>query len=196
MTHSHDGIPWTDQFQAKWGLRGMMFVDPPFGRVTSINAGDLNTYVATGDSDEVSVYDLNRNLLKLIRRVGEPVPVTPEMMEGDRTRRMNKEKRELEEMRTEPRVIRMIEALPYPEFLPPYGLTMLDSEMNLWVEEFRVTEDDPPDWSVFDPEGVWLGRVTLPAGLEVYEIGSDYILGRSLDEMDVERIEVFQLLKS
>ena len=161
-----------------------------------MNAAGSNTYVATGETDEISVYDQEGNLLRLIRRLGEPVPVTPEMIEEDRARRVNEERGELEERGVEPRVIRMIEALSYPEFLPPYGRTMLDSEMNLWVQEFRATEDDPSDWSVFDAEGVWLGQVTVPEGLKVYEIGSDYILGRSMDEMDVERIEVFQLVKN
>jgi len=58
-----------------------------------------------------------------------------------------------------------------------------------------VFDDEPANWSVFAPDGVWLGRVTLPSGLEVYEIGSDYILGRSMDEMDVERILVYELVK-
>lgn len=53
-----------------------------------------------------------------------------------------------------------------------------------------------PGWSLgFDPEGAWLGRVALPMGLDVYEIGSDYILGRSMDKVEVERILVYELVK-
>jgi hypothetical protein len=60
---------------------------------------------------------------------------------------------------------------------------------------FSVVADEPAEWSVFDPDQVWLGCVTIPRGLEVYEIGSDYILWRATDEMEVERILVFELVK-
>ena len=95
----------------------------------------------------------------------------------------------------EPRVRRMVDGLSYPEFLPPSGRSILDSELNLWVEDFRTTSEAPADWSVFDPDGVWLGRVTLPEGLEIYEIGADYVLGRWLDGMEVEHIRVYDLSK-
>jgi hypothetical protein len=43
---------------------------------------------------------------------------------------------------------------------------------------------EPSSWSVFDPEGVWLGDVELPAGFAPIEIGADYVLGfgRDADE--------------
>ncbi len=63
------------------------------------------------------------------------------------------------------------------------------------MEEFRTSSEAPADWSVFDPEGVWLGRVTLPEGLEIFEIGADYILGRWRDEFEVEYIMVYELVK-
>jgi hypothetical protein len=189
------GIQSSEKFQARWGPWGMVSTDPPFGRVTSISVGGTRTYVSTGDADEISVYGESGSLEMLIRRTLEPTRVTPEMASRDKERRIEEERGEMEEASVEPRVLRMIEELPYPEIVPPYASTVLDSEMNLWAEEFPVVEDGPRQWSVFDPGGVWLGRVTLPNGLEVYEIGSDYILGRATDEMEVERILVFELLK-
>lgn len=188
-------IPNTDAFQARWGPFGMIFVDPPFGRRTSISAGSTSTYVSTGHSDEVTVHNQAGELERVIRRTLDPTPVTSEMADEDRARRLREESSELEEMDVDPRVRRMIHDLPCPEFLPPYGITLVDSEGYLWMEEFQVTRGKPADWSVFDPQGVWLGRVTLPTGLEVFEIGSDYILGRAKDELEVERIVVHGLIK-
>lgn len=195
LANTHERILGSDQFQARWGPSGIMIMEAPFGRTTSFKAGGSSLYIATGDSDEISVFDQEGSLRRLIRRTGEPIPVTSEMVRQDRAIRLEEERGELEESHVEPRVLRMVDALPYPEFLPPYVRTILDSEMNLWVERFRVTEDDPPDWSLFDPEGVWLGSVTLPEGLTVYEIGSDYILGRVLDELEVEHVKVFEIIK-
>lgn len=188
-------IPGSERFRGRWGPYGSISTEPPFGRVTSVCAGGNRMYVSTGDADEISVYNKSGGLEMLIRRTPELTPITPEIISRDRERRIAEERAELEEARVEPRVIRMIEDLPYPNVSPPYGETVVDSEMNLWAQEFRAFDDQPADWSVFDPDGVWLGRVTLPSGLEVYEIGSDYILGRSMDEMDVERILVYELVK-
>ena len=195
LTNSLRDIPDSDAFQARWGSQGMMTTEAPFGRRTTINVGGSKTYIATGDSDEIAVRDRSGKLQMLIRRTMEPIAVTSEMIRRDRDARISGESDELEASSVEPRVMRMIADLPYPSVLPPYSDTVLDSELNLWVEEFRVTADDPTDWSVFDNEGIWLGRVTLPRGLGIFEIGADYILGKSVDDMEVERVEVYELVK-
>jgi hypothetical protein len=191
-------IPGPERFRGRWGPygSGSISTEPPFGRVTSVSVGGNRVYVSTGDADEISVYHQSGILERLVRRTLDPTPVTPEIISRDMERRIAEERAELEEARVEPRVIRMIESLPYPDVSPPYGETVVDSELNLWAQEFRVFDDDPADWFVFDPDGVWLGRVTLPRGLEVYEIGSDYILGRTVDELGVEHVLVYELVKS
>jgi hypothetical protein len=195
LATSLEDIPGSELFRGRWGPYGSISLAPPFGRVTSVSAGGTRMYVSTDDADEISVYGSSGDLEMLIRRTLEPRVVTPEMAGRDRERRMEEERAELEEVNVEPRVLRMIEGLPYPDVLPPYANIVLDSEMNLWAEEFRVDEEQPAQWSVFDPQGVWLGRVTLPRGLEVYEIGPDYILGKSRDGMEVERVLVYELRK-
>ena len=49
---------------------------------------------------------------------------------------------------------------------------------------------------MFDPEGIWLGRVLLPADFDPYEIGADYVLGRRRDSLNVETIQVLRLVRS
>lgn len=131
----------------------------------------------------------------LARRTTGPVAVTQEMIERDRRRRTEEDRSLMEDPNTSARARRLYESLPYPDVLPPYQRTVLDSEQNLWVEEFRVSRTDPHEWSVFDEMGAWLGRVTLPEGLRVFEIGQGYVLGRTVDELGVERVEVHGLVK-
>lgn len=50
-------------------------------------------------------------------------------------------------------------------------------------------------WNVFSPAGELLGPVDLPARLEVFEIGSDYVLGHWLDELEVEHVRRYALIK-
>jgi hypothetical protein len=38
-----------------------------------------------------------------------------------------------------------------------------------------------------------LSTVETPEGLEIYDVGTDYVLGRSRDDLGVERIQMFEL---
>ena len=46
---------------------------------------------------------------------------------------------------------------------------------------------------VFRPDGVYLGTVQLPNDLDVEEIGKDYVLGKTTDDLDVEYVRVYGL---
>ena len=84
---------------------------------------------------------------------------------------------------------------PMPELLPPYSLLRVDSEGNLWVAGYRVPGEENNDWSVFDTRGRWLGDVGLPEGLSVLDIGGDYLLGGFTDDLDVEHLVLYELIK-
>jgi hypothetical protein len=58
-----------------------------------------------------------------------------------------------------------------------------------------VVLDEPPRWIVFDSDGRWLGAVEVPPNGRVSEIGADYVLGVWRDELDVERVQMFELIK-
>ena len=55
-------------------------------------------------------------------------------------------------------------------------------------------EENPvPLWTVFDLEGRVLGFVETPQGLDILQIGEDFILGRVKDEFEVEYVQVWAL---
>jgi hypothetical protein len=85
---------------------------------------------------------------------------------------------------------------PFPETMPAYGSLLVDTGGNLWVEEYRRPGDEQPRWTVFDPEGVLLGTVETPSGYHVYQVGSDFVLGRWTDEFEVEHVQLYKLLKT
>lgn len=86
--------------------------------------------------------------------------------------------------------------LPIPDRLPAYGDEMqVDAGGNLWVERYRLPWESERWWDVFDPEGRWLGAVRTPDRVRVLEIGRDYLLGRHLDELRVERVRLYRLVK-
>ena len=96
---------------------------------------------------------------------------------------------------TQARERERFEPVPVSDHLPAFASMMADAVDHLWVEEYEPPGEESPGvvWCVFDPDGKVLGFVETPEGLEVYDIGEDYIIGRVRDEMDVEFIEVWPL---
>ncbi|MDE2678697.1 MAG: hypothetical protein OXI76_12430 [Gemmatimonadota bacterium] len=84
---------------------------------------------------------------------------------------------------------------PIVEGLPSFRSVLADPLGHLWVQEYTPPDMDRPAplWTVFDPGGRALGFVETPAGLSVFEIGADYLLGRAANELGIERIEVWAL---
>jgi hypothetical protein len=65
---------------------------------------------------------------------------------------------------------------------------ILDDLGALWVR--TLPESAEGAWRIYDLEGTPLGTASLPAGLEPYQIGRDFVLGRTLDGDGIERIEL------
>ena len=72
---------------------------------------------------------------------------------------------------------------------------MSDRTGHLWVEEYELAgeEMDGVLWTVFDPDGHVLGFVETPEELTIYEIGEDYLLGRVVDELEVDYVQLWAL---
>jgi hypothetical protein len=88
-----------------------------------------------------------------------------------------------------------VEALPFPETRPALGTLLPDRGGNLWVGDWVLFPETPKEWKVFDPAGRWLGVVEVPIRFFPYEIGEDWVLGVERDELDVEYVVVYPLIK-
>lgn len=75
------------------------------------------------------------------------------------------------------------------------GEMIVDPDGNLWIVHVRVPGDVDRAWSVFSPEGRWLGEVHVPVGLRVTDVGADYVVGVWRDREGVQTIRVFDLVK-
>lgn len=84
------------------------------------------------------------------------------------------------------------EHLPAPDSIPNIGHLVVDELGLVWVGSYSA----PRSYHVYDTEGPLRARVTMPAGVEVLEIGADYVLGLTRDELDVERIILLDLERS
>ena len=88
-----------------------------------------------------------------------------------------------------------LESRPLAERFPAFSTVLADEAGHLWVREYDLPREERPAplWTVFDPEGRVLGFVETPAGLDILQIGEDFILGRVKDEFEVEYVQVWPL---
>ena len=85
-------------------------------------------------------------------------------------------------------------AMTYPDSLPTYSQVRIDPDGYVWAERFEVFELSG-QWDLYSDEGEFLGIVTLPADLRVLEIGRDFVLGVREDELGVEYVQEFELVR-
>jgi sugar lactone lactonase YvrE len=97
----------------------------------------------------------------------------------------------------------------FAEQFPAFSRLLVDREGNLWVLEYGTWEDAPDRWGlariwtppgesrwdVFQPDGLWLGTITMPPRFVPLEIGGDYVLGLARDADDIEQVRLHRLVK-
>ncbi len=163
----------------------------PFGRRPGATVRGDRLCIALADGYEIDCYDTDGTLRQSIRRAVGPRPVTDADFERYVNARLARIDGESQRREWEPR----IRALPVPETMPPYDTLAVDARDNLWVRELPPSPDGRQRWTVFDAGGVMLGSVYLPEGLRVTQIGDDFVLGIWQDELGVESVRQYALIK-
>jgi hypothetical protein len=156
-------------------------------------------YVVVGDDFDVSVFSSDGRLLRRVRNAGERQPVT----EAHRSAWIkdfidNLPAAVPEALRAQ--LPNELKKNPTPESLPVYNDVVIDAQGYIWLQEYEPQSESGRSWSesgrwwiVLSPTGELLGRVEMPAALDVYEIGSDYVLGRWQDEILEEFVRMYRL---
>ena len=169
----------------------------PFTRSTRTTAWAGLFVVAPNDTYEIRAFEPVGALSRIVRRDHALVAPTPTHTDAEIERRVALRPPEQQaERRQELR--RTFEEVPIAETFPAFDQIVADALGHLWVEEYDLPGEPRtnPLWTVFDPEGRALGFVETPAGMNVYEIGADYILGRVTDDLGVEYVQVWSLMRS
>ncbi|MCY4400256.1 MAG: 6-bladed beta-propeller [Gemmatimonadetes bacterium] len=169
----------------------------PFTRSTRTTAWAGLFVVAPNDTYEIRAFEPAGALSRIVRRDHALVAPTPTHTDAEIERRVALRPPEQQaERRQELR--RTFEEVPIAETFPAFDQIVADALGHLWVEEYDLPGEPRtnPLWTVFDPEGRALGFVETPAGMNVYEIGADYILGRVTDDLGVEYVQVWSLMRS
>ena len=199
-----DGSAWDslgrfEVYQEYWTGSGQEQLHYAPYATTDVDAEHL--YFAPGDRFEVHQYDHAGRLERIIRRSHPPTPVTDEL----RTRMVDwiidisRSTASLPHDFFE-NLRKTLLAEHFAEALPAVSAVLVDDLGFLWVEEYRWFQRlarspivEAARWSVFSPDGVWLGDVEMPAGFILHRVTGDRALGFSVSELDEREVRVFPL---
>jgi hypothetical protein len=170
----------------------MVFIGSPmFGRSTEYGIHGHRFYVASNDTYEVRVHGRDGGLQSIVRRQHDHLEVTDADIEALREEQLGGDTPE--GMREA--MIDVLDATPIRETMPAYRGIMLDQIGNLWVEEYRRPGDTTPRWTVFSAEGEMLATMSLPERFVIRDAGDDYVLGTWRDELEIEHVRLYELMK-
>jgi hypothetical protein len=92
-------------------------------------------------------------------------------------------------------VQQLVREAPLPQYLPVYQAILVARTGHTWIERYRAPGETTPEWDVFRADGAWLGAVATPQRFRIMEIGPDYLAGVFRDDLDVEYVRVYELVK-
>ena len=163
--------------------------------------GDPPLVYISNDDGEIHQRTLDGTLVRIIRRTTEPPPVTDKAWKAEREHWAI-----IMEMAGWPPPTEEDEALPRRTNYPAVEALLVDADGHLWVREWSASESGIPDqWSVFSPEGRWLGALAFPPDPAAPDrhicrkytttcwIDRDYFVIVRQDDLGVERIEGYRI---
>ncbi len=171
-------------FAADGSLEGGM--PHPFGRGTVGAVWGELVAIGVQDSYEIRAFASDGSLVRVVRREGDIESPTQTDLDEYYARRYA-------DLPDEDRIsnLNAVRDMPLVESWPAFEAILSDRTGHLWVREY-----DAALWTVFDPEGRVLGLVEPPSGLRIFEIGRDYLLGWTYDELGVEYVQVWSLSRT
>ena len=176
----------------------------PFGRETDFAVGgDLVFVLTSSDDSSIRVYDTAHNLSRILR-VDLPrqrVDASAVMAWTDSwIAKYSDGSAGLERWWRHG-----FRETPPPEYVPVFRSLEADKAGNICAERYPLTVDAEPVYWCFSPEGEYLRSIRLPAGLlregphpffdSQLEIGENYVLGVWQDELDVEYVRMYRLIR-
>ena len=163
--------------------------------------GDPPFVYISNDHTEIHQRSLDGTLVRIIRRTTEPPPVTDQAWNAELVHRAGNREMDGWPPRTEED-----EPIPRRERYPAIESISVDADGYLWVKEWSASESGIPDqWSVFSPEGRWLGVLAFPPDPAAPDLAlcerttsncrveKDYFLVVRRDELGRERVEAYRI---
>jgi hypothetical protein len=164
---------------------------PPFAREPGVAIGGDRLYYAHSDHYEIGVHDGVAAPGLLMRRATPRRAVTSEL-KAAYVREM------LGPLRGPLRAHfqRWLDVAVYPDSLPAFARILVADDGSVWAQEYQAPEADTLTWSIFHADGAWLANIMVPIRLRVLQVSGDNVLVLARNELDVESVHLYRLLRT
>lgn len=200
-------VDWDVSYEKEPGFPIGTWVAVPFTPTASAVVDDTVLYVADGRHFELEAWSFRGRFMARYKKDHEVVPITDEVWAGELERREenflarmgstgNRQRLDVQaELAAMRRRFRGEKRLPT---LPVHGRRMkADSDGNIWIEAWPDDLNRPSfTWHLFlaESEG-FVGSVEMPPRFRPVSIYSDLVVGIQTDELDVQSVRVYPILK-
>lgn len=159
---------------------------PLFPRRSLVAAHGGRVYYGSADLMEVRELGPEGALLRVLRIPDYPLDLSEEQIRAEREARFGS---------VPPMLREGIAAMPAPATRPAYRDMLVDPAGAIWLRPFDGASEGgtPLDWQVLAADGTWLGGVTVPTNVRLWDIGMDEALGSWIDELGQQHPLVFRL---
>jgi hypothetical protein len=161
----------------------------PFTAASSAVVRGTEAWLTRGGAARIQVHDLDGKLIRSIRVNGIRRSVTAADLNGliDAMTLNSNISRDYWE--------RTYSARPIPDSLPTFVSMMVDVRGHVWAEVYEWDTAVPTEWIVFESSGRALGSVRTPRGLEIHQVGTNFILGVRKDSDGIDWVERYVLVR-
>ena len=175
----------------------------PIGGIGSVTVAAGQFVYTRSDRPEITWRLPDGTVTQIVRWQAEPAPLTEELLVGveaglrARLQMANPgaSDADIERMTADAMAVYMASlGGAKPLFNSPFA----DAEGRVWLPAYRPggSRAHIPDYTVVSGEGEWLGTVEAPPRLRILDVAGGLVLGSLRDEMDVERVVVYELTRS
>lgn len=179
------------EYYVKGTDRMVMARSLPFGRGLAAATFADGFWAGVTDRYELRRYAPDGTLELVMRKAHTDQPVTDSDIEAYKADALEGIDNDNFRRQTE----QMFQEMPIAGTMPAFSSITVDEQGDLWVSEYTAPRTPMRSWTVFDPDGRMLGALDLPADLRVFQIGRDFVLGVWRDDMDVEHVRVYRLVR-
>lgn len=198
-------LPRGETMNLSGGLNFNFFAPEP---VWSIG-GDGSIVSAVNSSYRIEVHSRDGGLARIISKAFERQPVTESDRETLRAMILDMFEQQFRDQGLPPAIMDRI-SVEFADFFPAFNDIRTGPDGTIWVQHIasmermraqaeagtlNVRDLGAPTWDVFNPDGRYLGVVTLPDRFQPSAMTSDHIYGIWRDDLEVQYVLRLELVR-
>ncbi|MFP5356339.1 MAG: hypothetical protein ACLGIK_14520 [Gemmatimonadota bacterium] len=162
-----------------------------FGKAVHIAVSSTRIFVGTADSFTVEVFDLQARPVGTIRWGAQARRFTEE----DKAAYAGRAAWTLASAAQQQRMRDAVNAMQFPEFLPPYDRFLVDDAERLWVQQANAPTHRRRLWWGFDAAGAMVAMLDVPREFLLLQLSATEALGTWTDDDGVESVRSFAVVR-